>query len=159
MAARVRQPPITPINPIWKEREKKKKNLAHQKSRSISATTASVWGSWVGSQIRPPARLSRKQHAGISAGRRGARAPSVGTLTLIQHDLLIYFHGGNDVNDSILMPVCMEIWRNINASGRWSCRGWSTLICIEQARVYMSMDACEVTNNRSSFMFISLVLN
>lgn len=63
----------------------------------------------MGSQIRPPARLSRKQHAGISAGRRGARAPSVGTLTLIQHDLLIYFHGGNDVNDSILMPVCMEI--------------------------------------------------
>lgn len=58
----------------------------------------------MGSWSRPPARLSRKQHAGVSAGRRGAHAPSAGTLTLIQHDLLIYFHDGNDVNSSILMP-------------------------------------------------------
>lgn len=142
MAGRVRQPPITPINPIWK----KKKNLAQQKGRSISVTTASVWGSWVGSQSRPPATLSGKQHAGISAGRRLAHAPSAGTLTLIQHDLLIYFHGGNDVNGSILMPVCMEIRGNINATDRRSCWGWSTLICIKQTHVHMCMGVYEVTN-------------
>lgn len=154
MAGRVRQPPITPINPIWKKKKKRKarKNLAHQKDRSISLTTASVWGSWVGSQSRPPARLSRKQHAGISAGRRGAHALSAGTLTLIQHDLLIYFHGGNDVNGSILMPVCMEIRRNINAAGHWSCWGWSTLICIEQAHVHMCMGVCEVTNTTPVYL-------
>lgn len=68
------------------------------------------------SQGMPPATVSTKQHAGISAGRRLARAPSVGTLTLIQHDLLIYFHGGNDVNGSILMPVGMAIRGKMNAT-------------------------------------------
>lgn len=72
----------------------------------------------MGSQSRAPATLSRKQHAGISAGRRLAHALSAGTLNLIQHDLLIYFGGGNDVNGSILMPVCMEIRGNINATDR-----------------------------------------
>lgn len=58
----------------------------------------------MGSRSRPPARRSRKQHAGISSGRTAARALSAGTSTLIQHDLLIYFHVVNDVNGSILMP-------------------------------------------------------
>lgn len=73
----------------------------------------------------------------FSRAERGAHALSAGTLTLIQHDLLIYFHSGNDVNGSILMPVCMEISENINAAGRRSCQGWRTLICIEWAHVHM----------------------
>lgn len=39
-----------------------------------------------------------------------------GTLALIQHDLLICFHGGNYVNGSILMPPCIEVKGNNIAS-------------------------------------------
>lgn len=65
-----------------------------------------------------PEQASCQAEQKTACWRRGAHALSAGTLTLIQHDLLIYFHGGNDVNGSILMPVCMEIRGNINTAGR-----------------------------------------
>lgn len=48
-------------------------------------------------------------------GGGGNAHPVSGHITSIQNDLLIYFHGDNDNNGCILMPVRMEIGRNINA--------------------------------------------
>lgn len=114
MAVRVRQPPITPINPIKK---KKKKNSAPERQIHFPDNSKVFEGhEWAARASLPPGRAENSMLA-FQPGRRGAHALSVGTLTLIQHDLLIYFHGGNDVNGSILMPVLMEIRGNINAAG------------------------------------------
>lgn len=40
-------------------------------------------------------------------------AQLAGTLPQIQDDLFICFHSGTDVNGDIVIPVCIEVKRNI----------------------------------------------